>query len=409
MPLTNTACKNAKPGAKPYKLTDSQGLYLEVMPHGSKLWRWKFRFNGKEKRLAFGTYPAISLQEARELRDKARKTLTTGTDPSFAKKEEKRQRALNAGNTFESIAREWHKNNLVRWSEGHGKTTLHRLETDIFPDIGYRPIRDISAPELLDALRVIEKRGAHEIAHRALQTCGQIFRYAIATGRADRNPAADLRGALRPSAKGHYAALDTKELPAFLRALESNDARLYRHTRLAMKLLAMTFVRTGELIKAKWDEIDLDGRQWIIPAERMKMRKPHIVPLSRQAVTVLTELKEAGGNSDWVFPSQVSIRKHMSNNTILKALERMGYKGKATGHGFRAVAMSSIKEDLGYRHEVVDRQLAHAPRSKVDAAYDRAAFLTERKTMMQDWADHLDSMAAGGKVIIGKFSGGRRK
>ena len=257
MPLTNTDCKNAKPKEKPYKLADFQGLYLEIMPHGSKLWRLKYRFMGKEKRLAFGPYPQVTLAEARDLRDQARKTLAAGTDPSFLKKEEKRQRALNAENTFEAMAREWHTHNLNRWTERHATYVLRRLESDIFPAIGHRPIRDISAPELLDALRRVEKRGAHEMTHRALQMCGQIFRYAIVTGRADRNPAADLKGALKIANKGHYAALDSRDIPEFLAALVRNDARLYSHTRLAIHLLLLTFVRTGELIQAKWDEIDL--------------------------------------------------------------------------------------------------------------------------------------------------------
>ena len=382
MPLTDTACRKANGKDKPYKLADSLGLYLEVMPHGSKLWRYKYRYLGKEKRLALGSYNEVSLAEAREKRDEARKSLSKGLDPSFARKEQKRQKTLNAENTFEAIAREWHINSEARWSDKHAKTTLHRLEEDIFPGLKGRPIKEITAPEVLDVLRKIEKRGAHEIAHRAMQTCGQIFRYAVATGRAERDPTTDLRGALKTVKKGHYAALESKELPAFLQALDRNDARLFSHTRLGMKLMAMTFVRTSELIQAKWDEIDLEDRQWNIPAERMKMRRPHIVPLSTQAVTILKELKELAGNRDWIFPSQINSRKHMSNNTILKALERMGYKGKTTGHGFRAIAMSTIKEKLGYRHEVVDRQLAHAPQNKVDAAYDRAQFLDERRKMM---------------------------
>lgn len=390
MPLNDLACKKAKATEKPYKLSDAQGLYLHIMPNGGKHWRMKYRFAGKEKLLSFGPYPLISLSEARQRRDEAKKLLLEGIDPSQAKKDANLQNRLNAATTFEAVALEWHSTNLDRWSPSHGKTLIHRLSTDIFPEIGQRPISDITPPELLDVIRKIERRGAHEVAHRAIQICGQVFRYGIVTGRTERNPAADLRGALRPVKKGHYAALEIDDIPQFLQALERNDARLYQHTRMAMKLLMLTFVRTSELIGAQWSEFNFAKKEWIIPAERMKMRRAHIVPLSKQALEILTELRTLSGNRDYILPSQVNPRKHMSNNTILKALERMGYKHRMTGHGFRALAMSSIKERLGYRHEVVDRQLAHAPANKIDAAYDRAQFLDERKIMMQEWADYLD-------------------
>lgn len=404
MRLTNTACKNAKPKEKAYKLADGGGLYLEVMPSGSRYWRLKYRFADKEKRLALGVYPQVSLGEARERREAAKKQLSGGIDPSYAKQENKRQTALNAENTFEAIAREWHEHQKARWSEGHSTDILYRLEKDIFPVLGNRPIADLSAPHILDLLRKIEKRGAHEMARRAVQYCGQIFRYGVVTGRASRDPTGDLRGALQPVQHGHYAAIETGELPDFLRTLENNDARLFIQTRLAVRLLMLTFVRTGEMIGAKWDEIDLEGRQWTIPAERMKMRRPHIVPLSKQALAVLQEQHRMTGQWEWVFPNQAHPRKHMSNNTVLGALKRLGYKGRMTGHGFRALAMSTIKEKLGYRHEVVDRQLAHAQRNKVDAAYDRAQFLPERKKMMQEWADYLDLAAkTSDNVIQGRF------
>ncbi len=394
MLLTHTGCRNAKIAAKPYKLADGGGLYLLVMPNGSKYWRLKYRYLGKPKYLALGVYPILSLADAREARDKAKRQLASGIDPSFAKKDDKRRALLGAENSFEAMAREWHANRSDGWTKRYGDNVLHRLETDMFPHVGPRPVAEISAPELLDALRQIEKRGALEIAHRALQVCGQIFRYAIATGRAARNPAADLQGALKPFKKTHYAALEAKDLPDFLRAMDTNDARLYLQTRVAMRLMLLTFVRTSELINAVWVEFDLDAAQWVIPAERMKMRSPHIVPLSRQVIAILKEQKMLTGRWPCVFPNQADPKKCMSNNTILKALERMGYKGRMTGHGFRALAMSTIKEKLGYRHEVIDRQLAHAPRSKVDAAYDRAMFLAERRTMMQDWADYLDALAS---------------
>jgi integrase len=403
MHLTNTACKNAKAAAKAYKLSDGGGMYLEIIPSGGKYWRLKYRFADKEKRLALGVYPHVTLAEARERRETAKKQLSNGIDPSFAKQEHKRQNAINAENTFEAVGREWHEHQKARWSPAHATDILYRLEKDVFPILGNRPIADIKAPHILDNLRKIEKRGAHEMARRAVQYCGQIFRYAIVTGRADRDPTGDLRGALQPVQHGHYAAIDADELPEFLRTLENNDARLFIQTRLAVRLLMLTFVRTGEMIGAKWDEIDLEGRQWAIPPERMKMRRPHIVPLSKQAVAVLQEQKKLTGQWDWVFPNQAHPRRHMSNNTVLSALKRLGYKGRMTGHGFRALAMSTIKEKLGYRHEVVDRQLAHAPRNKVDAAYDRAQFLPERRKMMQQWADYLDAVSSGGKVIKGHF------
>jgi integrase len=403
MSLTDSACKNARAREKSYKKADGGGLYLEVMPNGSRYWRLKYRFGGKEKRLAFGVYPEVSLGDARDKRTVARKLLGAGTDPSVAKHDGKQQAAINAANTFERVAREWHERNRERWTPLYAQDILHRLEMDIFPAIGKRPIVDISPLTVLETLRKIEKRGAHEMTRRAMQYCGQIFRYAIVTGRADRNPTTDLKGALKPVKHSHFAALEPKDLPLFLQALERNDARLFVQTRLAVRLLMLTFVRTGELIKATWGEFDLDAGEWSIPAERMKMRKPHIVPLSKQAIAILRQLHQMNGTRDWVFASSSKPRQYMSNNTILKALERLGYKGRMTGHGFRALAMTSIKEKLKIPHEVVDRQLAHAPRNKVDAAYDRTKFLDERFKMMQKWADYLDAVGGEGKIIIAKF------
>lgn len=401
--LSDMQCRKAVARPKPYKLSDGHGLFLHVMPNGSKLWRLKYRFGGKEKLLSFGPYPLVTLAEVRTRRDDARRQILEGIDPAAARKETARVEELKASATFMLIAQEWHGLYKDRWSPGHAATILHRMQTDIFPDLGHRPVSAITASELLATIRKIEERGAHEMARRATQICGQVFRYAIITDRAERNPAADLKGALKPARKGHYAALDVKDLPAFLQALERNDARLYRETRLAMKLLALTFVRTGELIGATWDEFDLDNALWIIPAQRMKMRKAHIVPLSRQSIAILRDLKRSNGDCPYILPSQINAKKHMSNNTILKALERMGYKGQMTGHGFRALAMTAIKEKLGYRHEVVDRQLAHAPRNKIDAAHDRAQFLDERTAMMQRWADYLDALSQNGQIIEADF------
>ena len=401
MPLTDASCKNAKPKEKPYKLADGFGMYLEVRPTGARYWRMKYRHAGKEKRLAFGVYPEVSLLEARKKRDAARRLLDIGTDPGQAKRIKKRQDAVNNENTFEAVARQWHAKMVDAWTPRHADNVLHRLEVDIFPLLGKRPIADIDAPEILDTLQQVENRGAREIAKRLGQNCGQIYRYAIVTGRAKYNPAADLKGALKPVIEGHYAALTAKELPEFIRTLDRNEARLFPLTRLAIRLMMLTFVRTGELINARWEEFDIDGGEWVIPGERMKMRKEHIVPLSSQAIAVLREIQVFGAG-ELVFPNQTNPKKGMSNNTILYALGRLGYKGRMTGHGFRALAMSTIKEKLGYRHEVVDRQLAHAHKNKVDKAYDRAQFLEERKIMMQQWADYLDNIASG-KVIAGKF------
>jgi integrase len=391
-PLTDTVCKNAKSKDKKYKLADGEGMYLEVRPNGSKYWRLKYRFNGKEKMLALGVYPAITLAAAREKRRDARIIIAAGGDPAEQKQEQKRTAKLNAANTFETVAREWYEHSKGARSAKHALGLLRRLEADIFPEIGNRPIANITARHILDALRKIEDRGAHEVTRRTRQIVGQVFRYAVVTDRAERNPVPDTQGALKPFRPGHYAALEADDLPEFLAAMERNDGRLYMPTRCATKLLMYTFVRTGELIESKWSEFNFDRKEWLIPAERMKMRRPHIVPLSRQAITLLEEMKSLTGKWEWVFPNQVSPKKHMSNATILRALDRMGYKGRMTGHGFRALALSTIKERLGYRHEVVDRQLAHVPRNKVDAAYDRAQFLDERRKMMQEWADYLDGI-----------------
>ena len=392
MKLTNLQCKNAEAKKKPYKLSVGRGLYLEVRPNGSKYWRMKYRINGKEKRLALGVYPEISLKEADDRCTDARRLLDQNIDPSHHKQEKKRLAEQNAENNFEAIAREWHDNIKSKWTERHAKTVLGRLERDIFPFIGQLPITDIKPPQMLNCLERIQKRGAIEPAHRMRQSCGQIFRYAIAHGYCEYNPASDLSEAIKPMVRQHYPCIAINELPELLTAMERNEACLRLETRHAMKLLMLTFVRTKELIEAKWPEFNLEEAEWIIPAERMKMRKEHIVPLSRQAVEILKDLKAMNGQWEWILPGHHSPRKHMSNNTIRMGLHRLGFKDRMTGHGFRALAMSTIKEKLNYRHEVIDRQLAHAPKSMVTRAYDRAKFLDERKVMMQEWADHIDSV-----------------
>lgn len=396
MKLTNKSCQHAKPMDKPYKLADGGGLYLYVQKDGSRYWRMKYYYLGKEKLLSFGVYPAISLAEARDKRDAAKKQLANGEDPSLVKKTEKRLAIHKSKNTFEAVALEWHEKQKDKWTPHHALNLNRRMTIDIFPYIGSRPIADIDPPELLEeVLRRIEQRGALDVVQRVKQICGQIFRYGIATGRCTRDPSADLRGALKVGKTEHFAALEIKEIPDFLNTLEKNEARLYPRTRRAIRMLMLCFTRTTELIHATWSEIDFDNKVWEIPAERMKMRKPHIVPLSRQAIDLLLEQKKETGHlgTPYIFPGQINFKVPMSNNTILFGLGRMGYKGRMTGHGFRALAMSTIKEKLGYRHEVVDRQLAHAPLSKIDRAYDRAKFLDERTKMMQDWADYIEKIA----------------
>lgn len=401
MPLTDTTCKNVKPSEKARKLTDSGGLYLHIMPNGSKYWRLKYRCLGKEKCLALGVYPEVTLKEAREKRDAARKLLSNNIDPSFAKKEEKRQILLRQENSFESVALEWHENQKEKWTERHAHYTLRRIESDIFPALGQRPILEITAPELLNVIRLIEKRGALDIAKRVLQTCSQIFAYAIVTGRAERNPATDLKGALKTTKKEHYSSLKANELPEFIKKLSTYDGSI--QTRLAIQFVMLTFVRTGELRGATWDEICFDTAEWRIPAERMKMREMHIVPLSKQSINILKELQKYNCQSQFVFPNQNNSAKCMSENTMLYAVYRMGYHTRTTVHGFRATA-STILNEVGFRSDVIERQLAHGERNKVRAAYNHAEYMPERKKMMQHWADYLDAIVdEDSNVVVGKF------
>lgn len=395
MKLTELKCKSAKPSEKARKIADGQGLYLEIMSSGSKYWRMKYRHLGKEKRLAFGVYPEISLKEAREKRAQARKLIADGKDPSYVKKQKKNQVTADAGNTFEKIAREWHEHNKDSWKPNHAENIIKRLDKDVFPAIGSMPIKDITPKVLLDMAVLIQARGANELAKRVIQMSKHIFRYGIITGRATDNPADHLKGLIKPKPKSHFASLEAKDLPEFLDVLYTNKARLMPLTHLAVQFMMLTFVRTSEMIKAEWDEFDFEEKMWLIPASRMKMNKDHLVPLSDQSIKILQEIRESHRNKRFVFPSRQSSQKYMSNNTILMALRRMGYGGKMTGHGFRSLAMSTIMEKLGYRFEVPDRQLAHSKKGDVNKAYDRAMFLDERKVMMQDWSDYLDVLRDG--------------
>ncbi len=411
-PLTDIQVRNAKPKDKPYKLADGGGLYVEVMPTGSKLWRLKFKqANGKEGRLAFGSYPEVSLMAAREKRDVAKRQKAGGIDPGQARRIEKRNKEIAAANTFEAIAREWHDNKSETWKENTAREAINRLEKDVFPSIGSRPIAEVDAPILLDVLRQVEKRGAIDMAARLGQLCSQIFRFAIAKGIIKYNPVPDLRGALKPRAKGHHAAIGTDDLPEFLRALERNEAEMYFPTRILMRLMMLIFVRTAELTETPWSEIDLENETWLIGWQRMKMGKKklnprkldHHVNLPRQGWALLRDLHNITGGGKYLFPNRNDHTKPISNGAILAALRRMGYAGKMTGHGFRPLAMGVIKARLGYRHEVVNRQLAHGSNDEYGEAYDREQFIEERKVMMQAYADYLDQVALGGNVVHATF------
>lgn len=403
MPLTDTACKNAKcsEGRAYQRFADSGGLYLEVTATGSKLWRWKYSFNAKEKRLAIGIYPEVTLAQARRARDDARLVLKDGADPAQTKADAKLSARVSVGNTFEAVARAWHEHWKTGKSERHAGYVLARLQADVFPDLGKKPIASITAPQLLAVAKKIEARGAVDIAKRAWQTCSQIFRYAIAHGIIERNPASDVKpsDALKPRTKGHFARIEPKELPELLRKIEAYQGTPV--TRLALKLMVLTFVRTGELIGAHWDEFDLEAAEWRIPAERMKMKTPHIVPLSTQAVEILGAIHELRGLSGLLFPGERDHEKPMSNGTILGALKRMGYAGRMTGHGFRGIA-STILHERGHRHDIIELQLAHQERDEVSAAYNFATYLPQRRKMMQEWADHLDQLRRGAKVLAFK-------
>ena len=395
MPLTDTAIRQAKPAAKAQKLFDEKGLFLLVSPRGGKWWRLKYRYEGREKLLSLGIYPEVGLKDARERRDKARKLIADGIDPSQAKKE---RRAAENVTTFGSVTREWFDKFSPSWTKKGAKDVWSRLEKNILPYLAERPINEITAPELLTVIRRIESRGAIETARRQLQKCGQIFRYAVACGLAERDPAADLRGALPPTLSKHHASqTDPKAVAELLRAIEGYKGSFVVLS--ALKLAPLLFVRPGELRHAEWQEIDLDVAEWRIPAVKMKMKEQHIVPLSRQAVAILRELYPLTSSGKYVFPSVRSAARAMSENTINAALRRMGYtKEEMTGHGFRSMA-STILHEQGWPSDVIERQLAHGEKNKIKAAYNFAGHLPERRKMMQAWADLLDGLKAGAKVV----------
>ncbi len=411
MALTDIQVKTAKAKDSDYKLTDGEGMFLLVASSGGKRWRLKYRFGGKEKLLALGTYPDVSLSEARIKRHEARNQLAHGMDPGSERKDLKQLQAEQTAiteNSFEIVAREWHtrfstqdpkKPNKEVWTPGHAETIMSRLQRDVFPWIGQKPVADVKPLDILAVLRRVEGRGALESAHRIRTICGQVLRYAVATGRAERDAAADLRGALPAVREKHHAAItDPKEVAELLRAIDGFQGTF--HVKCALKLSPMLFVRPGELRQMEWEEIDFEKAEWNIPATKMKMKQPHIVPLCEQAVAILKELQPLTGNGRYVFPCHRSPLRPMTNNAITAALRRMGYTSEEqTGHGFRAMARTILDEVLQVRPDYIEHQLAHAVRDPNGRAYNRTAHLAERKKMMQTWAEYLDGLKQGAKIL----------
>jgi len=397
MHLTDTAIRKAKPGDKPFKLFDERGLFLLVTPSGGKWWRFKYRFDNKEKLLSLGVYPDVGLKDARERRDEARRLLANGTDPNEHRKARKAAKDDQAANSFEVVAREWFAKHSPNWAANHANRIIRRLERDIFPWIGGKPIADITPPQLLGVVRRIEERGALETTHRALDNCGQVFRYAVATGRAERDPSGDLRGALQPVKSEHFASVtEPKKVAEVLRTMDSYEGTLT--VRCALRLAPLVFVRPGELRHAEWVDIDLDTAEWSYTVTKTDTK--HIVPLSQQAVAILRELQPLTGRGRYVFPGARSASRPMSENAILAAMRNMGIpKEEMSGHGFRAMARTILDEVLGFRPDYIEHQLAHAVRDPNGRAYNRTAHLPERRKMMQDWADYLDKLKAGAEVI----------
>jgi len=377
----------AKPTEKAYKLADGAGLYLEVVPSGSRYWRMKYRFNGKEKRMAFGVYPTVSLAQARALRDEAKKKLAEGIDPSFAKKEEKLVRDVQLNNTFQAVALEWHGTKVSRWSEGYASDIIEAFNKDIFPYIGQQPVNEIKPLVLLNVLRRMESRGATEKAKKVRQRCSEVFRYAIVTGRAEYNPASDLTSAMSGHESKHYPFLTVEELPDFFKALSGYTGSPL--VVLAARLLILTGVRTGELRGAFWSEFDLEKAVWEIPAERMKMKRPHLVPLSTQALEIVQQLKVMSGQYPLVFPGRNDPRKTMSEASINQVFKRIGYTGKVTGHGFRHT-MSTILHEEGFNTAWIETQLAHVVKNAIRGTYNHALYLEGRRKMMQWYGDYVD-------------------
>ncbi|MDL2259449.1 tyrosine-type recombinase/integrase [Deltaproteobacteria bacterium OttesenSCG-928-K17] len=395
--LSDVFLKKIKSDSPQKRFSDGGGLFIQLSPNGAKLWRMAYRFGGKQKLLSFGAYPAVSLKRARQLRDEAKELLAAGIDPGVHKKALKAATELKYQNSFEVVAREWFEKNTHRWALSNSSKVIARLENDLFPLIGSIPVADLKAPDILKAVQRIAGRGALDTAHRALQNCSQILRYAIATGRAEQDVASFLRGAL-PSAKGsHYPTItDPRKIGALLRAIDGYEGCF--PVACALKLMPLVFVRPGELRMAEWSEFDFEAKEWRIPDHRMKMNEQHIVPLAHQTLALLEALKPYTGHGRYLFPSVRTDQRPMSDNTINAALRRLGYaKEEMTGHGFRAMA-STLLNEQGWNRDAIERQLAHGERNPIRAAYNYAEFLPERRKMMQSWADYLDGLRESAKA-----------
>ena len=397
MSLTDTTIRSAKFGEKPVKLSDEKGLYLLVTHSGGKWWRLDYRFSGKRKTLSMGVYPDVGLKEARGRRDEARKLLADGIDPGEHRKVRKAAKLERTSNSFEAVAREWFAKHSPNWATTHADKVIQRLDKDVFPWLGGKPIAEITASELLTVLRRIENRGALDTAHRAHQNCGQVFRYAVATGRCERDPSGDLRGALAPAKHEHFAAItEPLAVGELLRAIDGFQGTFI--VQCALKLAPLFFVRPGELRKAEWQQFDLEKGEWRYFVTKTKSE--HLVPLSSQAVAILQELYPLTSTRKFVFPGR-DPQKPMSEAAVNAALRRMGYdtKTEITGHGFRAMARTILHQELEIKPEVIEHQLAHRVPDALGTAYNRTKFLTERRKMMQQWADYLDKLKAGADVV----------
>ncbi|WP_233982413.1 tyrosine-type recombinase/integrase [Pectobacterium versatile] len=402
MPLNARQIETAKPQDKEYKLTDGAGLYLLIKPNGAKYWRLKYRVAGKEKKLSIGVYPDISLAEARLKREEARKIVASGGDPSEQKQVERQAKKINIDNTFKAIALEWHEYKRPNWSKGYAEDLMEAFENDIFPDIGKRPVAEVKPLEMLTTLRKLEKRGVLDKLRKIRQACNQVFRYAIVTGRAENNPASELASALPPPKATHYPHLLPDELPDFLRVLSTYSGS--KVTQLATRILMLTGVRTIELRQAEWKEFDFEKQLWEVPKERMKMRRPHLVPLSNQVIDALQQLQAVTGRYNLVFPGRNDITKPMSEASINQVLKRIGYHGKATGHGFRHT-MSTILHEQGYNTAWIELQLAHVDKNTIRGTYNHAQYLEQRRGMLQWYGDFVDGLEHGDVkkvVVIGK-------
>lgn len=400
MALTDLEIRCAKPQEKPYTKADGNGLSLLVEPNGSKGWRFRYRFAGKPKMLSLGTYPAVSLTEARRKRDEAKKLVIVGINPSDLRKEQKLVQQGEGSNTFEAITREWYQRRYDRWSESYRLEMMSTFERDVFPYIGYRPIKEIKPLELMAVLSKLEKRGATEKMRKVRQRCGEVWKYAIITGRAEYNPSPDLASAFAPHKREHYPHLTINEIPEFLSNLASYSGSML--VKLAMRLLILTGTRPGELRQAEWVEFDFDNALWEIPAVRMKMRRPHMVPLPDQAITILKQIQPISGRYQFVFPGRIQHSKPISEMTLNVLIRRIGYGGRATGHGFRHT-MSTILHEQGFNTAWIETQLAHVDKNSIRGTYNHAQYLDGRREMLQWYADYMDSLENGENVIHGRF------